>query len=98
MIRHENYSLEIGERRGGRRPVLVTVADLTEMTDREKLIAETAYRRGYFQGFYTGTVTLEESGHTFAKVADWMYRVLFRWRYKKHNGDFEQPPIMKGKK
>jgi len=97
MIEHEDYALEIEERRGGRKPVLASVGDLQQMTDREKLIAETAYRRGYFQGFYNGTVTLEDSGHTFAKVSDWMYRVLFRWRYKKHNGAFEQPPVLKHK-
>lgn len=50
-----------------------------------RVIAETAYRRGYHQGFDVGQ---DASREDYARLCE----PLHDWRYSKHNGQFERPP------
>lgn len=49
------------------------------------LIAETAYRRGYHQGFDVGH---DADGVDYVRLC----YSLHAWRYSKHDGKFERPP------
>lgn len=65
--------------------------DYSNLTDREKVLIETAYRRGYFQGYwfcYTDAV----AGASREKLFRFIFIRLARWRNKKHSGKMKEPP------
>lgn len=58
-------------------------------TQRECLLMETAYRRGYVQGFLYGHLTSKCSQ---VVVEAWFDKVLFPWRRIRHGGVLQPPP------
>jgi len=69
---------------------LITVGD-DKIDDRTRLIAETAYRRGYMQGAHEALMACQD-GVTSGQMKDWIYDELCPWRYKRHGGKMELPP------
>lgn len=60
-------------------------------TEKEKLIGETAYRRGYMQGFVMASMAVQ-AGVLFPSMNAFAYGPLMKWREKKHEGLSEVPP------
>ena len=67
------------------------VADLGgEVTDREvNTVAETSYRRGFYQGVYAAIEALQE-GFSAEQMEAWQRR-LWDWRNQDHRGRIEFP-------
>jgi hypothetical protein len=71
------------------------LGEVHPLSDREHILIEAAYRRGYVQGFWERHSDFkgyreEEIGHFFSKK-------LLRWRWKRHNGKVEIAPGIKEK-
>lgn len=68
---------------------LGTLADLATFVKALPSI-ETAYRRGYCQGFYAAIESAKWA--TTYKLQDFLYKNLYGWRHRKHGGKFEEAP------
>jgi hypothetical protein len=64
---------------------------LDQADEKESLIAETAYRRGYTQGWFF-CVEAALSGITLKTLREFHDLKLYAWRRKKHNGSWASPP------
>ena len=91
---HEDYADE--HRAASSEPVLVRVSDLPPLTERERMVIECAYRRGFFQGWF-GCFSAIHRGFSLRKVESFLYKQLYKWRYCKHDGKMTPPPEMPGR-
>ena len=80
---HENYLLEAQQH-----AILVSLDTTTPMAARDRLIAEAAYRRGFYQGAFARQ---ENQSLPKDQLERWMDD-LYDWRLKRHEGYFEEPP------
>lgn len=85
------YYLEVVERMTPRQRKKYALADLSDMTDREQLIAETAYRRGFYQGFW-GCLRAVRENALLSQLTRFMNARLYKWRFAKHGGKLTPPP------
>jgi hypothetical protein len=76
--RHDWYSDEVAGRLKS-----VRMSEIPATTEGERVAIETAYRRGYFQGYAAALESPSE---------DHLYNKLSKWRYCRHSGKFEPPP------
>lgn len=53
---------------------------------------ESAYRRGYFQGYFRAMDAID-SGSSLSACEKFLYGLLYKWRYCKHKGKLVPPPI-----
>ena len=75
---------------------VISLADLAGESDGEYMLEhEIAYRRGYVQGYYTGSE--DEREHGPRKVDNHWNNVLVRWRYKRPLR-FDFPPEISARK
>ena len=57
-----------------------------------RVAVETAYRRGYCQGFY-GALEALRQGKSLRELDNFLIDELtLAWRYQRHDGKFVQPP------
>jgi hypothetical protein len=82
MNDHACYRLECYARQ---KKKLYTSSELIPKDDRERLMVESAYRRGYSQGFFLCIGIPASAARAF-------YDVIFKWRIKKHGETLERPP------
>lgn len=68
-----------------------------KLTEHEVLIAETAYRRGYHQGFLCAAQDAEDGIHP-ETLVQFAHLKLASWRMKKHCGQIQFPPCLVKKK
>lgn len=57
---------------------------------------ETAYRRGYCQGFFSAIDSFKHG--SFASLREFLFKDLCAWRYSKHGGKYEEPPLFSQRK
>lgn len=90
---HGAYSAEAYEKASQalRKRTGLSVSDLEPLTDREKLLVETAYRRGYYQGHYLALEMVHSIG--IAKAYNFVVTKLKKWRLAKHDGKLIPPPL-----
>jgi hypothetical protein len=91
MIEQSDYDEEARERMTKRQAKLIRMSDIEPLTDREKVMIENAYRRGFFQGFCSCFEAAQE-GFRWQAMERFLYERLFKWRYSRHGGKFQQPP------
>jgi len=92
MWDHSVYNLEAEMRRTSRQKKTVHVSPLDKLTAREQLLVESAYRRGFHQGWHA---CLKNSldGIPTRSLEKFLYGALFRWRHSKHGGKLKPPPV-----
>jgi hypothetical protein len=61
------------------------------LTEREMLMMENCYRRGFYQGFWS-CLDASAKGFSISEMEEWLYTKLFRWRFARHGGKFSEPP------
>lgn len=91
MIDHSMYDQEVRERMTKRQVNLICLADIEPLTEREKLMIENAYRRGFFQGFCSCFEAVYD-GFRWPVLERFLYGRLHKWRYSRHGGKFQEPP------
>lgn len=69
---------------------LFCVADARKLTDRERVLCENAYRRGFAQGFASCVMAFDMKA-TFKQINK-LYLKIMDWRYKRHEGNLVVPP------
>lgn len=57
---------------------------------------ESAYRRGYFQGYFRALDAMDH-GWSWTACEKFLYGLLYKWRFCKHRGQFTEPPIQRPK-
>lgn len=62
----------------------------THHADEHTSIAEQAYRRGYYQGYFTALEDLTRK--TKAQCEKHLYGKLYKWRYHKTKSKWIEPP------
>ena len=82
MKTHDCYAAECYEKQTAE---IYFYDELVPKDDREKLMVECAYRRGYSQGFFY-CIRLP------AYAARMFYDLVFDWRIEKHGGVLRDPP------
>lgn len=87
---HEVYEYEAIERLP--KHVAKTVSDCDPSTVRERVMMETAYRRGFCQGFWH-CLYASENGYGRDRLRK-HYMRLHRWRLLKHGGKLVEPPML----
>jgi hypothetical protein len=91
MNMQEQYWLEVKEKmRRGKKRDMISIPK--ELTDRERILCETAYRRGCYQGFFYALEAMKWA--SLAKCNKFLYKTLFKWRVCEHMGAFVVPPRM----
>ena len=86
----ENYEHEVRMRMTKTQLKIMKASDIADLTDRELLLVESAYRRGYYHGFYSCLESVID-GIPIRKLQKFVSGVLFKWRCKRHGGRFEEP-------
>jgi len=82
MSTHDCYAGECYEKQASE---TYCASEFEPKDNRERIMVESAYRRGYSQGFFN-CIGLPESA---ARV---FWHVVLDWRMKKHGGALELPP------
>jgi hypothetical protein len=72
------------------------LGEVHPLTDREHVLVEAAYRRGYVQGFWN-CLHFFSNGYSEEKIEHFFSGKLLRWRWKRHNGKVEIAPCIKEK-
>lgn len=90
QMMHEYYSYEAAERRKPKNDICYEPQDDQPLTDHARLHIETAYRRGYYQGYHEAT--RDRKMATPQMADDFLFGALFDWRLEQHDGKFERPP------
>ncbi|MDA0990517.1 MAG: hypothetical protein O3A51_07180 [Verrucomicrobia bacterium] len=87
-MEHEMYDIEAAERQTPKqqRANLISMDEEMALTDRERLMIESAYRRGFTQG-YQQAMADEQAGIN-TRLAREGY---LRWRFARHGGQFQIP-------
>lgn len=87
------YAAECFERKTDEQSRLELIkASEVEMPSKATVLAsETAYRRGFFQGVYAAFEAMQ-AGASEVDIGQWLYPVLYDWRYSQHGGKLEEPP------
>lgn len=93
---HEVYAGEAHQRASAKQLKTILIHDLEPTTDRERLMVETAYRRGYYHGWWQCYAAFLNGAKGFA-VCKFMER-LYAWRFKKHAGKLVPPPVIQSAK
>jgi hypothetical protein len=91
MWDHTVYGSEVDARRTDRQKKTICVSEIETLSVREKLLVETAYRRGYFHGWYF-CLEAVKAGVFECNLQKFLYGALYRWRYSKHGGKLATPP------
>lgn len=76
------------EKRG---PVFTWMSDVPQLTERERLMAESAYRRGFYQGYMAATDD-RIHGSTLKRCVRFLSGVLYKWMINRHDGSRQPPP------
>jgi len=87
MIKQEHYNGEVEQ--CAKKPSLVNISDIDPLSPDARRAVECAYRRGFFQGYYSALDDSQSLGHA-AKTH--LFGPLYKWRYCKHDGAFKMPP------
>lgn len=85
------YSIEAAEKRTKRQKETISLESLEDLSERDKLLIENAYRRGFYQGWFLCIDAINKGAPT-NKLEKFLYGALFRWRYSRHGGKFEIAP------
>ena len=94
---HKVYACEAHNRASAKQLKVLATEDLEPITDRERLMVESAYRRGYYHGWWQCYAAILCGAKGLA-VCNFMER-LHNWRFKKHAGKLVPPPVIQaGKK
>ena len=93
---HKCYADEAHSRASARQLKTISIDDLISTTDRERLMVETAYRRGYYHGWWQSYEAFL-CGAKGSAVRKFMER-LHAWRFKKHAGKIVPPPVIQATK
>lgn len=75
--------------------IIRRLSEIDELDPIAKVCAETAYRRGFCQGYFEALEHIQDYKLT-SEMAEYLYGYLYAWRYKKHDGEKEPPPTMEG--
>lgn len=96
MTCHEDCNNEAADRVPDDEWRLVTrcMADVPKLTERDRVMIETAYRRGYSQG-YEAAASDSFVTSIRALMPEFICDALHRWRYASHGGRFEEPPLLR---
>lgn len=91
MLAHDGFAIETFEKTNLKQSQVMWINDLEPITEREKLMIETAYRRGYYQGWWFCYKAFDEGAKP-SSVQKFIFGRLFKWRLKRHGGKLAVPP------
>lgn len=92
MITQNDYTQEIIEKTNADQLLELLRGD-QPLDELAQAAAETAYRRGYYQGF-DAAIDASESGVKLNELLNHHESTLYWWRHTYHNSKVEQPPIV----
>lgn len=90
MFDHKIYGCE-AKARVKRSHKKLLAEDYRTLTDREKVLMETAYRRGYFHGWWF-CYKAKMSGFSLETIYRFIFSSLAKWRNARHSGQLVLPP------
>lgn len=88
---HSDYSVECSERAADNPAFVVASGTFEPTTERERIMVETAYRRGFQQGYFSAWDAVN-SGCSLQALSRFIAGKLHAWRFCRHNGKFDPPP------
>ncbi len=89
---HEDWNQEVRNRFRGD-VQLVNLADVEPLSKNARVCVESAYRRGYCQGFFAGMSDVRPSPNGSRKEKFFFDELMCKWRYTTHQGKLELPPV-----
>lgn len=90
----DSYTLEAVDKCTKRQQNAQLLFGSETLTERERLLSETAYRRGFCQGWYFCLKAFQD-GSTARTLESFLNSTLMRWRLTKHGGKLMRPPVDK---
>lgn len=73
------------------RYTLKPLSEFPQISKESKIGMESAYRRGYTQGYWSALNDLQD-GHSFQECIEHYEKLFKEWRTTTHNGEIDPPP------